>query len=576
MADVKLDVEFDEAGLKKSGKRLQAKLEKMEQRLSRKRARNRLKKKRAEDKLEKEITRNEMREQIKRERMEKRLSRKRARNRLKQIKATIREEKRIEREAERERERKKDRRRAIAGGAVRGAGRAVGFGLGAIGATTAALFDAEQVLEFGRSLAILSGQAGISVEAQAKLSDALTDVSIKTGVTRTDVLAGFEAIIEKTGDLKLAEDVILSMAKASAGLGADMRDLGLLAAGLGTSFNASGEEAIKFFELLTAQGDKGQVTLKDLARIGQDVFSRAKAFGVVGAEGVSGVGALLQTTPLASSDEIKTAVGSLLEVFGTEGSKIRKEFKVKTKTKSGDLRNPADILKDIVSATGGDLEKIKKVFKGTALTPFLTTAKQFEKTKGFADLDKFLGLGSGAEGLVQKRFSRIEATAGVIALEKFQNVITGFSDSALAPALTELSGSLTALLQDKEKVEALTELFKTLGEGLGFLIEAAAFAGEGIGFFSKTSKEVEKKTGIKPVNPFSPSFGVEAIKKAKDFFGDDNKVPKGSTLPKSKQGGLNVEVNATIDDRGNVKKQRTRVSNQNNPNVGRTLTGAGR
>tara|TARA_Y100000310_G_scaffold345805_1_gene470223 strand:+ start:488 stop:2176 length:1689 start_codon:yes stop_codon:yes gene_type:complete len=557
MGEAKLKAEFDEASFKKSAKRLQARMERMENRLSRKRARNRLKKRRLDKRNEERITRDQMREEVKRDRMDRKLARKRARNRLKEIKARRREEARLERENERARERKSERRKAIARGAVGGVGRAAGFGLGAIGATTAALFDAEQALEFGRSLAILAGQAGITEEAQMRLGQALTDTSVKFGVLRTDALRGFEAVIEKSGDFELATQVIDNMAKASVGLGADMEDLGQLAASLNVSFGAGANEIKKFFDVLTAQGDKGQITLKDFARIGEEVFGTAAGFGIRGATGVNALSALIQSS-VGTADERKTALNSLLSEFVAKKSKIQKKTGISTLDKAGNVKDPAQLVKDIIKATKGDISVLSSLFSGTAIKPFLLSAQQFRETGKFTDLDKFLGAGAGAEGLVERRFKRVETTAGVVALEKFQNVITALSDSALAPALTELSNSLADLLKDKQKVEALTELFKTLGEGIGLLIEGAALAGEGLGFLSDKSKEVSKKTGVPTVNPLDPFLLIRAIKAGKQFF-------------TGKDQGLNVENNVTVDDRGNVKKQRTRVSNQNNPSVGRTL-----
>jgi TP901 family phage tail tape measure protein len=560
--DVKVGVKFDEEAFKKSGKKLKEQLERMEKRLSRKRARNRLKRIREEKRAEQRITRDQMREQVKRERMERRLSRKRARNRLKEIKARRREEARIQREAERERERRRDRRRAIAGGAVRGAGRAAGFGLGFIGATTGALFDAEQALEFGRSLAILAGQAGISEDAQMKLGQTLTDTSVKFGILRTEALRGFEAVIEKSGNFELATQVIDNMAQAAVGLGADMTDLGQLAAALNVSFGAGAGEIKKFFDVLTAQGDKGQITLKDFARIGEEVFGTAAGFGIRGATGVNALSALIQSS-VGTADERKTALNSLLSEFVAKKSKIQKKTGISTLDKAGNVKDPAQLVKDIIKATKGDISVLSSLFSGTAIKPFLLSAQQFRETGKFTDLDKFLGAGAGAQGLVERRFKRVEATAGIVALEKLQGVIVALSDSALAPALNELSTTLSDLLKDKEKVRALTDLFKTLGEGFGLLIEAAAVAGSGIGFLSRKGGEIEKKTGVQPTLPFSPAFGVKAFKSVKDFFSKDSKGPSG----------LSVQNEITVDDRGNVKKQRTRVMNQNNSNVGRTLQG---
>ncbi len=574
MADVKLDVEFDEAGLKKSAKKLEKNLEKMDKRLSRKNARNRLKKRRLDKRLEERITRDEVREQVKRDRLDKKLSRKRARNRLKQIKARRREESAFAKAEEKRVAKKKARRKAVTRGAVGAVGRGAATVGGIAGFSLASLFDSEEVLGFERSLAVLAGQANLTAEEQAKLGATLTDVALQTGAFRTDVLRGFEAVVEKSGDLKLAENIILSMSKASIGLEANLTDLGELGAALGTTFASSGKDVNKFFNQLVAQGDAGEVTLKDLARIAGEVFGTAKGAGFKGEGVVSSIGTLIQSAKaVGSADERKTAINNILLALATKEKDIKKTFGVDTK-KDGELRDPLAIIKDILKSKGGTTENLKKVFQSD-VKALLLASSEFKDTGKFATFDKFQAAGSGANALIDKRFKRVEKT-GSVAFDKFQNVITAFSESALAPALTELSNSLSDLLKDKEKVVALTELFKTLGEGLGALVEVAAFAGEGLGILSNVQNKIKEKTGFKDIpNPLDPRNAPNAIQGIKNFFGGDSK-PSGSTQGRAGKDSLNVEVNATIDDRGNVKKQRTRVTNQNNSDTGRTLISAGR
>lgn len=406
----------------------------------------------------------------------KRFDRKRARNRLKAFKLRIREEARLEKVADRARNRaEKDRakRRAkldrVVGRVGRGSARAVGFGVAAAGLNIARLFDAREALGFERSLALLAGQADISASAQANLGNAITQTSLAFGAFRGDVLRGVEAVVEKSGDLQLATDIISTMSKAAIGLDADLGDLGKLAAALGVSFKISGKDMEQFFNILIAQGDKGQITLKDFARIAEEVFGTAAGFGVKGKTGVNAISALIQAG-VGSAEERKTSIVSFLEQLTAKEKKIT-DLGVEVrgpkgpKGQQGELRNVADILQDIIRVTGGNLGKINKIFSGAALKPFLISAAEFRETKKFGSLKKFLGAGAGSEGLIDKRFQRVAATASV-SFDKFNNLITVLGEKTIAPVLTDFAMGLNELLQNPEQMKALSDGFVGMGRAI--------------------------------------------------------------------------------------------------------------
>jgi len=343
------------------------------------------------------------------------------------------------------------------------------------------------------------------------------------------------------------------MSQAAVGLGADMTDLGQLAAALNVSFGAGAGEIKKFFDVLTAQGDKGQITLKDFARIGEEVFGTAAGFGIRGATGVNALSALIQSS-VGTADERKTALNSLLSEFVAKKSKIQKKTGISTLDKAGNVKDPAQLVKDIIKATKGDISVLSSLFSGTAIKPFLLSAQQFRETGKFTDLDKFLGAGAGAEGLVERRFKRVEKTADVIALDKIQNIVTLLSDKALGPALGAISDSLEEIAS--RDLEALAAGFKVIGETLGFLAR-------GVTSFISTVGNVSSIFGFTPTSP-------KIAPPVKEKLGKPN-----TAIPRENRSGgsMNVDTTVIVDDRGNVKKQRTRVMNQNNPNVGRTLQG---
>jgi TP901 family phage tail tape measure protein len=560
MADVSLDIDLDESDIQQGLRRTSRTLEQMERRLSRRRARNRLRRIREDRRTEQRISRDREREERNRQRMERRLSRRRARNRLREIRLRRREEQRAQRERERDQERRRERRRAFGRGAVSAAGRGASLaGFGLVGGAIGSFFDSEQILEFNRSLAILAGQAGITRKAQMELGESLTQVSILSGVARNEVLRGFEAVIEKSGDIKLAEGIINDMARASAGLGADITDLGLLGAALGTTFGKSSEDVRRFFEVLAAQGDKGTITLKDIAQVGEEIFSTAAGVGFKGDQALISIGALLQSG-IGSADERKTAINNFLKTL-TDQQKVESAFKgVKVKDKAGAFRDPVQIVKDIIRATKGETAPIGKVF-GEAQSLFFRAAADFKDTKGFGTLDQFLSLGAESKGLIDKRFKRVEETAAVVTLEKLTNVITKLSDKTLAPALGSLLEVFESIVENEEVMNDLAEGAKALGVALSTLLGIMAGVVAGIGklgnFFGfggeeKTSTEVKPKVKPTPTGKASSSIqtGNPSI-------------------------GLSVKNEVMVDDRGNVKKSRTRVDMQNNPMLGRTIGAIG-
>ena len=122
----------------------------------------------------------------------------------------------------------------------------------------------------------------------------------------------------------------------------------------------------------------------------------------------------------------------MLKLLASDAKKIEQKLGIKVK-ENGEFRDPAMIVKDIISKTKGDVGKIKAA-GFSDLSPFLATASQFRETGGFGKLDQFLQAGAGSAGLIEKRFTRVEQTAPVVGLEKFTQFIAALGDKALAPA----------------------------------------------------------------------------------------------------------------------------------------------
>lgn len=187
------------------------------------------------------------------------------------------------------------------------------------------------------------------------------EVSQASVVGREDVISGMEAFKSKTGNLKSGMDIVGEMAKLSNATGADLTDL-MTAAGAVSAGNdkLTPDQIASQMRVYALQGQKGTIEVKDLAKYGSKLVAGAGKFEGSANKNLGSMGAFAQLAAskggAASAAEAATAAQRFGDDLTKNASKIEAKG-VKVRSKSGLLRNPEEILMDLVKKTGGDVTK---------------------------------------------------------------------------------------------------------------------------------------------------------------------------------------------------------------------------
>ncbi|MBW7998533.1 MAG: tail tape measure protein, partial [Candidatus Glassbacteria bacterium] len=135
----------------------------------------------------------------------------------------------------------------------------------------------------------LGVQARRSKEEMKSLHQKILNISKEEGI-RVDpgeLTAGVEKIVEKTGDLGLAEENLRNMAVAIQATGASGADIGALIADMQQKFGLSGKDAfLAALDMLVKQGKLGAFTLQAMSTQAERLTAAYAATGRRGPEAV--------------------------------------------------------------------------------------------------------------------------------------------------------------------------------------------------------------------------------------------------------------------------------------------------
>ena len=272
------------------------------------------------------------------------------------------------------------------------------------------------------------------VNATANLPDILLDPS--------QLLAGVEAIVEKTGDLDFARDNLVLLAQAIQGSGGTGDALGRLSAELRKLGITDPAGVAQALNLITAQGKSGAFTIGNMASQGERLFSAFAKFKYQGQGAVRQLGAISQMArqSTGSSEQAATAVEALLRTL-SDAQKIDAiwtEFGVNVQDASGGFRPLDQIVKELIDAAGGDITRLSGIIDAEALRAIsgLTTAQ------GRADYERFLTIEAPAD-MLGRDAARIAETTGAKIQETKTDVEDWMQDKLTGP-LGEVVGALTS------------------------------------------------------------------------------------------------------------------------------------
>lgn len=333
---------------------------------------------------------------------------------------------------------------------------------------------AHDIAAYDAKLTRLAIQGRMTTEQQMALRHGIQNVAVASGQSRDEILGGLDAIVQRTGDLKFAVDVMGDMAVASTATGAAMGDLGALAANLQQKMGLATGEIRTAFGILTSQGKAGAFTLENMATMGERLFAAAGRFGVKGLAGIKQFGALAQMARMGtgSSEQATTAIEGALADIIDKSALLKKSgldmFKPGT---NNELKSLDEVIKGIMRLTGGDVVKLQKIFGRESIRGIGAIAQAYKETGGFELFDKLAEGGDPSE--LMRDFARYAQSAS-FQFEQMRVVGTEFLDKAISPILAKTTVWLRNLTDSPEKLAALRDRLEDIAGGIEDGIAGAA------------------------------------------------------------------------------------------------------
>lgn len=366
----------------------------------------------------------------------------------------------------------------------------LGLAGGVAGISIAFMKAAKGAINFEASIARLAIQGDITRKEQMMLGEEITQLAIATGKSRTEIVAAYDAILQRTGKMDLATENMETLAIASLATGAEMTDLAAIAANLSSKFEMSKDDIQEFFDVMIVQGKRGAFTLKDMASQGERVFAAAKNLGAATKKEIGFVTGMLQVVREAtgSPEEAVTALENFSIEILRKAGKIRKAtsgfnvFEMKDGKKV--LKDTRKIIFGIMKGTGADQETLAKLFgKRTLVLMNAIRAKWLES--GEEGIDKYVEVQKAQLGVAQRDAARFQETmAG--RMGRLGAIFTAMGDKAVLPVLEEMGDALERFLADEENVRLMIEAFEGLGTIIMGTMQAVVFLSKAWGDLADT------------------------------------------------------------------------------------------
>lgn len=305
------------------------------------------------------------------------------------------------------------------------------------------------------------------------------------GFSATESMSALGEFAEKTGDLDVGRGILRDLGALALATGADFGDLGATA---GQAFNVirdqikDPKEQVKelnaLMKVLAAQGEMGAVEIKDLARDFGKLGAATRSFEGGAPELLRTMGAFAQLAVARggaeSSADASTASTRLASDIVTNRKKFKKlGVNIQSETDPTKLRDPTEIMADVLEKTGGDITKTSglfgmesaKIFK--SLSPVFANAEKQQKGSGraavMAEVARFRGAKLDDANIQSRISSRLSDPDIQFkeAMKKF-NAAVG---QELLPVVTKLVAKLT------EAMPEIANFTKSLGKAAMWLAD---------------------------------------------------------------------------------------------------------
>lgn len=309
------------------------------------------------------------------------------------------------------------------GGSVRGLYAAIGGAGLAVGA--------KRVMDYRQALGQLQADANLTNAQAEKMATTILGLSTRFNVSKDSITGAVQVFQDFGGIVPKGMTILQGLTKVSKASGTEMRDLATIASTLIQTLGMKPDEALEMVTLLNDQALKGQVALRDLAKVIPGVMGAGVGKGFAGKRAVQQLGSLMQVAGQAvggNADVARTQALALIRDLTKAAPTLKKKFKIDVFDKDRNMRDINVIMAQVVKATKGKLGIAGK--KG-GFKEFFTeeSAKVAGVFKSMFDFDRAAGLppafkkGStienvlGAKGGMQSVEAQLQRRVGGIAKE---------------------------------------------------------------------------------------------------------------------------------------------------------------
>lgn len=336
-----------------------------------------------------------------------------------------------------------------------------------------------------RYTTLLSGAAGFgAVRMVGQLDTRLTYLGIRMKKTREETDALKAKIFEtaQAADIRVDPHELLAGVEAMVAGGADLDFVQANLRNLGIAMRATGKDGAGLGAVMTALKSgldlktpedqlAGLAMLKNLSPGSADRLTQAYSLtGRTGKEAARDLSALLAVTKEMTGSYETAAMRAddfLTELRNLENVKMlrAKGIRVMDPDDPTRMRASADIIKEIVTWTGGSQKKLQKlgdIFSERGMAPIKAALAEYRKTGSFASIDKALANMSDGRDLMAD--SKRAAKDFNAELTDLYGTWTKIADANLAGPVRIFAEAIDSL-----KPETVEKTMKVLGTGAAIL-----------------------------------------------------------------------------------------------------------
>jgi hypothetical protein len=296
-------------------------------------------------------------------------------------------------------------------------------------------------------------------------------------VNPAQIVDAIDAIIEKTGDLKFAEDNIKNIGYIIQATGVHGAAAGELLAEFQKDGIKAPRKTIKALDTLNRQGKEGAFTLGNLAALGPRVITAYTAMGRSGLQAYREMGAALQVIRqgTGSSEMAATAWEAMLRTF-SDKTKIDKlmgagiqVFDIEALEEGKEKLRPInELMAEIVKKAEGKKTILSQIFDAEAIRAFNPIISEFNRTGEIKSFEKFMKIQGDGSALIAD--SARAAKDFNAALQSISTAFEKISNNTLAKPIHSISDAINSL--EPARLDAIITRIGRLGLMFGGLVIA--------------------------------------------------------------------------------------------------------